>query len=430
MRGGAAVLGVHLMGPDRKIVRVGTLTRNAERATAFVPDETYLRDEGRPILTLAWHTPGDPEQTRARLADRNDKIGLYGHLPPWFQGLLPEGALRDLVDVEMGAGEHDHFDVLTRLGADLPGAVLVIPDNPEAPDSVGPIRWEQVAGFRAPTPKGMVKFSLAGVQLKFAAQASGERLTAPVSSGEGRLILKLAPERYDDLPEAEYAGMTLAAALGVRTAPCRLTSVQDIEGIPGEFLRGPNALVVERFDRTVDGGRIHIEDAAQILTAWGDQKYTKANTETVLNMIRRFSTDWRDDVMEGLRRVVADILIGNGDNHLKNWSFIYPKPGVIRLSPAYDIVPTVFFQPADELALQFAGRNKAFEAMSLKRFRRVAEFLKLDPEQVQNTVVDAVITAVRTWPGLLETLPLPPPRKQQVLDRLWNLPLVREVLDR
>ncbi|HEY2752837.1 HipA N-terminal domain-containing protein [Phenylobacterium sp.] len=157
----AAVLGVHLIMSDGGSVRAGTLTRDASRATAFIADEAYLRDAARPILSLAWHTPGDPEQSRARLEARGDKIGLHGYLPPWFQGLLPEGALRDLVDQEMGPGDHDSFDLLLRLGADLPGAVLVVPDNEEAPESAGPIAWERVAGFKAPLPQGIVKFSLA-----------------------------------------------------------------------------------------------------------------------------------------------------------------------------------------------------------------------------------------------------------------------------
>lgn len=422
----AAVLGVHLMGPDGQVVRAGTLTRNAERATAFIPDETYLRDDDRPILSLGWHAPGDPDESRARLADRRDKIGLYGHLPPWFQGLLPEGALRDLVDAEMGPGEHDHFDVLLRLGADLAGGVLVIPDNAAAPESAGPLRWEQVAGFRAPLPQGTVKFSLAGVQLKFSAVTCGGKLTVPARSGEGRLILKLASERYPGLPEAEFAGMSLARAIGVRAASCRLAPAEAVEGVPAEFLQGANALVVERFDRTPQGGRVHMEDAAQVLGAWGDQKYTRANTETVLNMIRRFSTDWRDDIMEGFRRIVADVLLGNGDNHLKNWSFIFPAPGVIRLSPAYDIVPTVLFQPGDELALRFAGRGRAFEAIGLDRFRRVADFLGLDVRLVQAEVGACVRAALETWPALLDDLPLAAGPRRLLIERLQRLPLVRE----
>jgi serine/threonine-protein kinase HipA len=427
MASAATVLGVHLLAPSGQTVRAGTLTRDGARSTAFIVDEAYLRDEARPLLSLSWHTPGDSEQTRARLADRRDKIGLHGYLPPWFQGLLPEGALRDLVVAEMGPGDHDSFDVILRLGGDLPGAVLVIPDNDEAPASAGPLQWERVAGLKAPVPKGAVKFSLAGVQLKFTATAEGERLTAPVHSGEGRLILKLASDRYPDLPEAEYSAMILAAGIGVRTASCRLTPVEAIEGVPEEFLtHGPTALVVERFDRTPGGGRLHMEDAGQILEAWGDRKYTRGNTETVLNMIRRFSTDWREDVLEGFRRLTADVLLGNGDNHLKNWSFLFPAPGEIRLSPAYDIVPTVFFHPKDELALRFAGA-RTFDGVDLRRIRRVADFLKLDPAHVVREVSNAVRTAVETWPALMKALPLTRERRAVLTSRLETLPLVREI---
>ena len=94
-----------------------------------------------------------------------------------------------------------------------------------------------------------------------------------------------------------------------------------------------------------------MEDMAQVVGALGERKYTMGTGETVLNMVRRFSSDWRADVLEGLRRIVADILIGNGDNHLKNWSFLFPRVGEIRLSPAYDIVPTVLYIPDDQMAL-------------------------------------------------------------------------------
>ncbi len=112
--------------------------------------------------------------------------------------------------------------------------------------------------------------------------------------------------------------MQLASAMGVRTAPCRLISRDAIRNVPAELLQqGENVLVVERFDRCA-GGRIHIEDAGQVLGAVGERKYTMGTTETVINMVRRVSTDYRDDVLEAVRRVVADVLLGNGDNHLKN----------------------------------------------------------------------------------------------------------------
>jgi serine/threonine-protein kinase HipA len=98
-------------------------------------------------------------------------------------------------------------------------------------------------------------------------------------------------------------------------------------------------------------------------------------TETIINMVSRFSTDRRGDLLEAIRRVTVDVLLGNGDNHLKNWSFRFPEPGNIRLSPAYDIVPTVLFMPGDHLALPFVG-TRDFARVNLHRFERVAGFLR------------------------------------------------------
>ena len=421
----AAVLGVYLLGAQGQATRTGTLTRDREGGTAFVVDEAYLRDAARPLMSLSWLTPDDDEATRARLADRGDKIGLHGSLPPWFAGLLPEGALRELVMAEMGPGDHDAFDLLTRLGADLPGAVLVVPES-GVPASAGALRLERTHGFEAPRPEGLVKFSLAGVQLKFAAVADGERLTVPALTGEGRCILKVPSDRFPGLPEAEFAAMRLAGLAGVETASCRLAAVGTIEGVPTAMLRhGHTALVVDRFDRGADGQRIHIEDGGQIVGATGERKYTMATTETIFNMIRRFSTDWRADVLEALRRVVVDVLIGNGDNHLKNWSFVFPAPGEVRLSPAYDIVPTILYVPGDALALRFVGTH-SFEKVNLRRFRRLADYLGLDPDWIAREIAVTARRALDLWPAALAEL-LDAPRAQMLLARWDRLQLVEEV---
>nr|WP_047168061.1 type II toxin-antitoxin system HipA family toxin [Sphingomonas sp. Y57] len=418
------MLGVHLLDPERGPIRVGALTRAADGSTSFTVAETYLRNDDRPIISLAWHEPNDDGRTRDRLADRDDKIALHGSVPPWFAGLLPEGALRELVLSEMGPGDHDQFDVLTRLGADLPGAVLIVPETEPAP-SAGPLDLDVVAGFRAPDPKGVVKFSLAGIQLKLTANVDGEKLTMPGRGESGRCILKLPSERYPGLPEAEYGAMKLAEAIGVNIAPCRLVPTSAVEGVPTDLLaHGDKVLVVDRFDRTVEGDRIHIEDAGQIVGAIGDRKYTMATTETIINMIRRFSTDHRADILEAVRRIVADILLGNGDNHLKNWSFRFPQSGEIRLSPAYDIVPTILFLPKDTLALRFVGTHQ-FATVNMHRFERVASFLKIDPKSITREVITTVKRAVDLWPEAAPPL-LGEKRAGALLGRLSNLPLVKE----
>lgn len=419
----AAVLAVHLLSAHGQRTRVGSLVRDGGGAVAFVVDDLYLRDLQRPTLSLRWTDVGSDAGARARLESRSDKIAYPGFLPPWFSGLLPEGALRDLVEREMGPGDHDYFDVLERLGADLPGAVIVTPETGAEAASVD---WSEASGAPASLSDGLVKFSLAGVQLKFNMAADGQRLTMPGRDQVGRIILKAPARAWPNLPEAEHTAMALCKAIGVDTAPTRLVAVSDVEGLPHAFLEdGQQVLAVDRFDRT-STGRIHIEDMAQILGAVGDRKYTMGNTETVLNMIRRFSMDPRADVLEGLRRVAADILIGNGDNHLKNWSFRFADGVRARLSPAYDIVPTVLYLPGDKLALPFVG-SRIFETIGLHKFRRAAEFLKIRPDVAEAEIRKTVQAALDLWPDLIRTLPLSADQADRVLARLDTLELVAEV---
>lgn len=421
----AAVLGVFILDQDQRPMRAGTLTRDAEGGVSFVVSEDYLRDPRRPILSLGWFDTRLDENSQKRLANRRDKIALRGALPPWFAGLLPEGALRDLVLTEMGPGDHDQFDVLTRLGGDLPGAVIVSPETDDL-QSAGPLRLERVRGLTTAEPKGMVKFSLAGVQLKLTGDFSGDRLTLLGHGASGRCIIKLPAKPYPGLPEGEFAAMQLAQAVGVDAAHCQLVPRDMVKDVPAEFLaNGDNVLVVDRFDRSAGDARVHIEDAGQVLGALDVFKYTMGTTDTVMNMVRRLSTDSRADLAEALRRVTVDVLVGNGDNHLKNWSFRFPKAGEIRLSPAYDIVPTVLYQPRDELALRFVGTHR-FESVSLHRFERLASFLGIDPKWAVKEVRRTTEAALDLWPVMVRDL-LDDPRADALIKRLNELPLVTEI---
>jgi len=117
-------------------------------------------------------------------------------------------------------------------------------------------------------------------------------------------------------------------------------------------------------------------------------------------MIRRFSMDWRADALEGFRRIIADVLTGNGDSQLKNWSFIFPAPGVIRLSAAYDIVPAILYARNDTLALPLVGTH-SFECVTFRRIRRIAAYLGLDPDWIDTEMRALIRKAIPLWPEIL-----------------------------
>ncbi len=134
--------------------------------------------------------------------------------------------------------------------------------------------------------------------------------------------------------------------------------------------------------------------------------------------------DGRRAGLEAVRRIVADVLLGNGDNHLKNWSFIFPEPGQVRLSPAYDIVPTFLFIPGDRMALRFVGTHQ-FEIVNLHRFERVASFVQVDPKWIAREVKATVQRALDLWPMAAPEL-LGEERGNRIIERLSTLQLVRE----
>ena len=165
-------------------------------------------------------------------------------------------------------------------------------------------------------------------------------------------------------------------------------------------------LAVTRFDREGGDRRIHAEDFAQILGAIGDQKYRKANVETMVHLASRFTSDPVASVLEMVRRIVIDLMLGNGDSHLKNTSFIYPDGKTPTLSPAYDIVPTVFFNPKDDLALKFGGKRK-FENIRTHEFERLANYVDVNPRVITREIDHTVERANDAWPDILKDLPWP-----------------------
>jgi serine/threonine-protein kinase HipA len=415
----AGVLGIFLRLTPREQLRVGTLVRDASGVMTFEVDENYIAlGDKRPIVSLAWKGETD-ELSIARLRNRNDKTTRGNNLPPYFENLLPEGALLDLVEKEFGTGAFDSFDVLRKLGADLPGAILA--------------RVE--AGDEAPAPRPMpaktapktIRFSLAGIQLKFSMKSANRRLTMPGVGEGGDVILKLPTTTFSGLPEAEYTALQLAKIAGVDVVESTLVDSKSIEDIPKELVEaGALSLSVKRFDRAPDEIRIHTEDFAQIIGAVGDQKYTRANQDTLLNVVRRFSDDPIGAILEGVRRIVVDIMVGNGDGHLKNWSFVFPDGTTPKLSPAYDIVPTVAHVPGDKMALKLAGTADP-TLVTVARIASIAKFLKIDPEIIEREVRATMEKILDTWRDAAKDLPASKKVTDAIFGQWERLALVKEM---
>lgn len=415
-------LSVSLRTPDGD-VPVGVLERNTAGLIRFTFERSYI-DLGpdRPILSSSQAYPGDEERTILQL--RNGPMTGQGQeVHPWFSNLLPEGALRDMVERGLPSGMTSDFDVLAHLGDDLPGAVVVRPmESYRATPGKPKANQDEVR-----QPGVRIRFSLAGIQLKMSMYKQDERLTFPAMGADGDIIAKLPSERYPLLPEIEFASMKLAEAVGIDAAPCSLVPVSSVGGLDEKILRaGESVLAVERFDRRPGGGRIHIEDFAQIMGVHGDRKYSAANEETVLNIATRLGGGGTKPFLEGARRIACNILLGNTDAHLKNWSLWYPDLTTGQLSPAYDIVSVWSYDRSESMALKFRNTRNA-EIIDLARFIRAGELCGVPEKAVRKTVIQTIERAADEWPALIRDLPMPEDKADALLERAERLALTREV---
>lgn len=359
-------------------VVVGTLERTEDLRTSFRFDEGYVALARRPVLGQYF-----VDKLRRPLPSESQ-------LPAFFANLLPEGRLRTLIASAIEAREHQEFRLLAHLGDDLPGAVRVR----EAGQDAAARAPEAIPGPRRELGSRL-RFSLAGVQLKFSMLQTEKQLVLPTRGNGGNWLLKLPDASFPGLPDNEYFMMSWARACGIDVPEFNIFTYADTDGIDRQFFPdGSVAFGVRRFDRPTLDQRVHIEDFAQVngihpLNKYDDEPEPRAlegrlNYETLALQILRLCGE--EDLRQFVRRLVFMVLSGNADAHLKNWSLIYPDGRRPRLSPAYDQVATVAYPGyGDQLALPFAS-SLEFEDVSLDGFRGLGRSLNLDPEVLAQQV--------------------------------------------
>lgn len=391
-------------------VLVGHLTGLQDGKNLFAFDESYI-DLGpsRPILSLSFNMPGDEETSERKL---REVYSSRMKLPPFFSNLLPEGVLREYM-VKRLKIHHDHeFDILLALGASLPGAVRALPAN-ESPQAAFNHQPGTTQGAPDETP---IKFSLGGSQLKFSMIERGGRFT--LDDGAEEWIVKPPHPTHPDVPANEYTMMRLAAAAGIQTPDVKMVKLDDIDltGLRGLSIPKweTRAYAVKRYDRTAEG-RVHVEDFAQVFNVYADQEYKATNYDTIGRLIFDLFPNRFEQLAEFIRRLVVNILIGNGDAHLKNWSVIYRDKVTPQLAPAYDLVSTIHYVQDDRLALNLGG-EKRFESIDESHFERIAQRMEAPPKFVLDTVKETVAVARKEWRGIIRETGLP----ENIRDRLYR----------
>jgi len=393
---------------------IGTITNVGSDRTLFAFTDEYIQNPDRPTLGLSFkdqfgelRTEFRPYQTR---------------LMPFFSNLLPEGHLRTYLAERAKVNPEREFYLLWALGRDLPGAITVTPAEGEMwPTSLN----EDEEQSNDSLGENALRFSLAGVQLKFSAIADAAGgLTIPALGTGGSWIIKLPSREFDGVPENEFSMMKLAAMLGMNVPAIDLVDIRAIKNVPeGIDQIGSHAFVIERFDRLSDGGRVHMEDFAQVYGVYPEQKYKNASMRNIAQVIAAEGND--EDLVEFIHRLTFNMLIGNGDMHLKNWSLIYPDRRHVSLAPAYDFVSTIPYLPNDNTGLNIS-RTKSFAKFTVDELNHLAAKAAIPKKMALDAARETVEKLRDVWASEAKNLPMSNKVRRDIEAHMKIVPLMKE----
>ncbi len=281
---------------------------------------------------------------------------------PFFEGLLPEGAVRQAVARSLGVSPDNGFALLGRIGWECAGAVRVVPEGTPRPVGGDEVEWlterelaERIAQL-ASHPFGLsaanLRLSLGGVQEKLIVVRRGDgTIGIPLAGTPSSHLLKPGPVRFESIVANELFCSRVLSSIGLAAAR---TAALDVGGTP--------CLLVERFDRVVgeDGQimRLHQEDVCQALGILPAAKYEAEGGPSIaatVGLIRAVSVRPAADVTAFLRAVIANFVLGNSDAHGKNFAVLYRELGRAALAPLYDVVSTAVYDVEPAMAMSIGG---------------------------------------------------------------------------
>ena len=390
--------------------------QNGRNVLSFADE--FKDDPERPTFSLITH-PNFPNSKKLM----SEPWAKNQKLHPILSNLLPEGALRELIALGLKNHIDNEFQILSFLGQDLPGALVATPMEPsDVPDSVlTSLEQNQVKAkvIKLKDNDQENKFSLAGIQMKFSMKEKDGRYNLTKNGELGDWIIKTPSTQHKNVPLNEYTAMSLADLAGIDIPEIKLIELNKLDKLPQINLPDEKlAFAIKRFDRETlinnTTTRIHMEDFAQVLVKYPIDKYNSANYEQIGKVIYDYSGDGLADVQQFARRLLVNILLANGDAHLKNWSLLYKDKITPRLSPAYDIVTTsVYIDDEKKYALNM-GKTKEWYSVTADNFKFWADKSGIPWRAIKPHIDDTMDKARSLWPEALKDLPMDEEQKTKL----------------
>lgn len=233
----------------------------------------------------------------------------------------------------------------------------------------------------------------------------GARPKAAITGANAKYVAKfsISTDRFQ-IVKAEYVAMTLATRLGMNVAEVSL-----------EKAAGKDVLLVKRFDRYPAASGWGRRAMVSGLTVLGlDEKWAREATyPNLVDQVRIHGLAFKKDATELFSRLVFNVLVGNTDDHARNYSF-FVEGETIRLTPAYDITP--FPRAGGEAS----HGMKITQRSNLSRIRLcldAAPEFGLSEEEARSIVEAQVRGIAENFDGLCEEIGMAPNTRSQLRRR-------------
>jgi len=372
-------------------VFVGDITGNNQYDATFSYSEDYIKS-GFSAISISLPTY---KKSFSASETRN-----------YFEGLLPEGFARKSVSNWIHAKEDDYLSILQALGSECLGAIRISDDTSHL-SAYSPLSMDEV---KALAREGITKsteiitearMSLTGASGKVGLYYDNEKNMwyKPMGTAPSTHIVKQSHVRLSNIVINEQMCLKAALKLGLDIPESFILNT-------GDKSDGDILFATKRYDRklsqnpkTIDGlkcpFRLHQEDFAQALGISADDKYEMGNDhylERIFELVRNYSVNPIEDQLRLWDILVYDFLVGNTDNHIKNYSLLYSEDlKRISLAPAYDIISTTIYSGSNKnMAIAINGECNIYnltenhfakaahdigfsEKMAITRFRKLAE---------------------------------------------------------
>ena len=349
---------------------IAEIEDNGRLRSAFQYDSEFLRRKEKYALDPV----SLPLQGEAISAVHPGFLGV-------FEDSLPDDWGRNLLIRKQKIARRDQHlpGLLLALGSSGLGALSYSAEGrlPESDPEVSSLHLSELVEAAARFERGEPLDSVITLLLSAGSSPGGARPKAVVVDDEtGLHYIAKFPSVKDqvDVVRIEEATLQLARQAGLLVPETRLLSCS-----------GKMVLLVRRFD-VIPEGRRHMISFQTLLKATG---YYQHRYYDLLLLVRKYSRDPQVDSERLFRQMVFNALVGNTDDHLKNFMMIHDHQQGWRLSPAFDLIPDIgqrrehvlFF----DLDAHYPGRRE------LERLGRQWGI------GCAGEVVDEVVQSLREW---------------------------------